>query len=321
MKINLLLKKRFWIIIVLAVILTACQPQSPAPAPTDPVPATPPTAEATVELPETGEQSNSPGVVIEVSTHPNFGEILVDSEGMTLYMFTVDQPNQSNCDEGCLQAWPPLLAEGEVEAGDGVDPTLIGTGTMLDGRSIVTYNEMPLYYWVGDTQPGDINGQGVNDVWFVVSPQGEMIDQEISSSSPVDNDDVVMVNVANHSQYGKILVDGDGMTLYMFTKDGPNQSNCADGCLAAWPPLIASSSLVQAGEGVDDTLLGTADLADGRKIVTYNKLPLYYWAGDTKPGDSSGQNVNEVWFVVSPLGRPVGVSSGSEMDDDDGYDY
>jgi predicted lipoprotein with Yx(FWY)xxD motif len=320
MKKNLLLKKRFWTIIVLAVILTACQPQSPAPAPTDPAPATLPIVEATEVLPATGEQSTSTGVGIEVATHPNFGEILVDREGMTLYMFTVDEPNQSNCDEGCLQAWPPLLAEGEVEAGDGVDPTLIGTGTMLDGRSIVTYNEMPLYYWAGDTQPGDTNGQGVNNVWFVVSPQGEMIDQEISSSPPVDNDDAVLVKVANHSQYGKILVDGDGMTLYMFTKDGPNQSNCTDGCLAAWPPLSASSSVIQVGEGVDDTLLGTADLADGRKIVTYNKLPLYYWAGDTKPGDSSGQKVNEVWFVVSPLGRPVGMSSGSEMDDD-GYDY
>jgi predicted lipoprotein with Yx(FWY)xxD motif len=319
MKKNMLLKKPFWLLILAAVILTACQTESPAPAATDPAPTTLPTAEATVELPATGEQSTSPEVGIEVATHPNFGEILVDREGMTLYMFTVDEPNQSNCDEGCLQAWPPLLAEGDVEAGDGVDPTLIGTGTMLDGRSIVTYNEMPLYYWAGDTQPGDTNGQGVNDVWFVVSPQGEMIDEEISSSAPVENNDAVMVNVANHSQYGKILVDGKGMTLYMFTKDGPDQSNCADGCLAAWPPLLASGE-VQVGDDVDGALLGTADLADGRQIVTYNQMPLYYWAGDTKPGNSSGQNVNEVWFVVSPLGRPVGMSSGSEMDDD-GYDY
>jgi predicted lipoprotein with Yx(FWY)xxD motif len=319
MKKNMLLKKPLWLLILVAVILTACQPDSPTPAATDPAPTTPPTAEATAELPATGEQSTAPGVGIEVATHPSFGEILVDSEGMTLYMFTVDEPNQSNCDEGCLQVWPPLLAEGEVDAGDGVDPTLIGTGTMLDGRSIVTYNEMPLYYWAGDTQPGDTNGQGVNNVWFVVSPQGEMIDEEISSSSPVENDEVVMVNVANHSQYGKILVDGEGITLYMFTKDGPDQSNCADGCLAAWPPLLASGE-VQAGDDVDGAMLGTADLADGRQIVTYNQMPLYYWAGDTKPGDSSGQNVNEVWFVVSPLGRPVGMSSGSEVDDD-GYDY
>jgi predicted lipoprotein with Yx(FWY)xxD motif len=320
MKKNMLLKKPFWLLILAAVILTACQTESPAPAATDPAPTTLPTAEATVELPATGEQSTSPEVGIEVATHPNFGEILVDREGMTLYMFTVDEPNQSNCDEGCLQAWPPLLAEGDVEAGDGVDPTLIGTGTMLDGRSIVTYNEMPLYYWAGDTQPGDTNGQGVNDVWFVVSPQGEMIDEEISSSAPVENNDAVMVNVANHSQYGKILVDGKGMTLYMFTKDGPDQSNCADGCLAAWPPLLANGEL-QAGDDVNEALLGTADLADGRQIVTYNQMPLYYWAGDTKPGDSSGQNVNEVWFVVSPLGKPVGMPTGSEVDDDSGYDY
>jgi predicted lipoprotein with Yx(FWY)xxD motif len=213
MKKNMLLKKPMWLFIMVALILTACQPDSPTPAATDPAPTTPPTAEATAELPATGEQSTAPGLVLKLPHIQIFGEILVDSEGMTLYMFTVDEPNQSNCDEGCLQVWPPLLAEGEVDAGDGVDPTLIGTGTMLDGRSIVTYNEMPLYYWAGDTQPGDTNGQGVNNVWFVVSPQGEMIDEEISSSSPVESDEVVMVNVANHSRYGKILVDGEGYNL------------------------------------------------------------------------------------------------------------
>jgi predicted lipoprotein with Yx(FWY)xxD motif len=260
------------------------------------------------------------GVSLEVANDPTFGEILVDGEGMTLYMFTVDGPNQSNCDEGCLQAWPPLLAEGEVEAGEGVDASLIGTGTMLDGRSIVTYNEMPLYYWVGDSMPGDTSGQGVNGVWFVVSPEGEMVNPDAAPDASSMDEDAVLVNVANHSTLGRFLVDADGMTLYMFTVDEPDKSNCAGECLQAWPPLIAESSAVRAGDGVDEDMLGTAEMEDGSLIVTYNRMPLYYWVGDTQPGQTNGQDVNNVWFVVSPEGKPIGPVAQSDSGSDSYYE-
>ena len=98
-----------------------------------------------------------------------------------------------------------------------------------------------------------------------------------------------------------ILVDGKGMTLYLYTKDTPGVSNCSAGCLAKWPPLTAESlGNITVGTGVDKTKLGLADLADGKKIVTYNKMPLYYWVNDSKPGDTTGQNVGGVWYVVAP---------------------
>jgi predicted lipoprotein with Yx(FWY)xxD motif len=105
----------------------------------------------------------------------------------------------------------------------------------------------------------------------------------------------------------------------VFTIDGPNQSNCDSGCLQAWPPFLATGDVV-AGEGVDSSLLGTTELADGSRIVTYNQMPLYYWAGDTRPGDTNGQNVNNVWFVVSPQGKPVGVPTENDSDSG-GYSY
>jgi predicted lipoprotein with Yx(FWY)xxD motif len=61
------------------------------------------------------------------------------------------------------------------------------------------------------------------------------------------------------------------------------------------------------GPGVDATLVGSATLADGTKIVTYNKMPLYYYAKDTKPGDTTGQGVGSVWYVVGPDGKPIGM--------------
>jgi len=121
---------------------------------------------------------------------------------------------------------------------------------------------------------------------------------------PVDIEPGITIQVAKDAKLGDILVDGKGMTLYMYTVDEPNKSNCSGGCLDKWPPLLAVDNPV-VGEGVDKSLLGTADLPDGSKIVTYNKMPLYYWVNDKEPGQTSGQDVGGVWYVVSPAGEIV----------------
>lgn len=107
------------------------------------------------------------------------------------------------------------------------------------------------------------------------------------------------------SDLGTILVDADGATLYLFTNDSPGVSTCEDACLAAWPPLIGEP---EAGTGVDDSLLGTLTRSDGSTQVTYNGWPLYYWANDVAAGDTTGQGVNGVWFVVDPEGEAIGAT-------------
>ncbi len=106
------------------------------------------------------------------------------------------------------------------------------------------------------------------------------------------------------STLGSILVDGKGMTLYMYTKDtqGSKASVCSGGCLAAWPALSGAPTK---GAGVDDTKLGSFTRADGTVQATYNGWPLYYFAKDTKPGDVAGQNVGSVWYVLDHDGNPV----------------
>jgi predicted lipoprotein with Yx(FWY)xxD motif len=104
------------------------------------------------------------------------------------------------------------------------------------------------------------------------------------------------------SSLGSILVDGKGMTLYMFTKDSANTSNCTGQCLVAWPPLLGKPT---AGSGVDDSKLGSITRDDGTVQATYNSWPLYYWKDDAKAGDVLGQNVNSVWFVLDRDGEPV----------------
>jgi predicted lipoprotein with Yx(FWY)xxD motif len=102
--------------------------------------------------------------------NPDAGDILVDDHGVTLYRFTPDQPNVSTCYGGCAIAWPPVLAD-SVPAVDHSRLTGgLGIAPRTDGTQQLTYNGAPLYYYVGDIKPGDITGEGSDNVWFVVNP-------------------------------------------------------------------------------------------------------------------------------------------------------
>jgi len=227
---------------------------------------------------------------------------------MTLYMFTKDEADKSNCNAECLAKWPPLLTQGTPTLGDGVDASLVGSTALADGTKIVTYNHMPLYYWVNDKAAGDTTGQNVGGVWYVVSPAGVAV-MPAATETPAAASPAVAgeptINVFKDPILGDILVDGNGMTLYMFTKDEADKSNCNADCLAKWPPLLTQGTPVL-GAGVDASLVGSTALADGTLIVTYNHMPLYFWVNDMKAGDTTGQNVGGVWFVVNPAGEPVG---------------
>ena len=91
-----------------------------------------------------------------------------------------------------------------------------------------------------------------------------------------------------------------GMTLYLYTKDTPNTSNCFAAC-DRLPPLLTAEAPV-AGSGVTAGMLGTTKRTDGTTQVTYNGWPLYYWKNDKAPGDTTGENVQNVWFVITPAG-------------------
>ena len=111
-------------------------------------------------------------VVVDAGQNATLGSFLVDSKGMTLYLYTKDSPNTSNCYVACATAWPPLLTSGTPTAGAGVTAALLGTTKRTDGTTQVTYNGWPLYYWVNDKNPGDTTGENVQNVWFVMTPAG-----------------------------------------------------------------------------------------------------------------------------------------------------
>ena len=220
------------------------------------------------------------------------GEVLVDAKGFALYMFTKDTPGTSVCYGGCAVAWPPLLTTGTPIAAQGVKQDLLGTTTRKDGTLQVTYNGLPLYYWYLDGAAGQVKGQNVGKVWYVMNADGSL------------NKTLVAYVGITKSPIGEALIDPNGMSLYMFTKDSKGTSVCYDQCATNWPPLLTEAK-PQADKGVRATLLGTTTRKDGKLQVTYNGLPLYYWFKDKALGDWTGQGVGQVWWALSPAGKPI----------------
>ena len=109
------------------------------------------------------------------------------------------------------------------------------------------------------------------------------------------------------TRLGRILVDSKGITLYDFVKDKGKTSVCYGACAALWPPLITHGKPV-AGTGVRASLLGTTKRKDGKLEVTYGGHPLYYFVTDRKPGQTTGQGVNQFggpWWVLSAAGKEI----------------
>jgi predicted lipoprotein with Yx(FWY)xxD motif len=123
--------------------------------------------------------SNSSGATSTVGTKTSsLGTFLVDANGRTLYLWDADHGTKSTCSGACAQAWPPLTTTTTPKASGAVKASLLGTTKRADGSSEVTYAGHPLYYFEGDSAPGQTTGQGSDGFgapWWVVTPAGKAI--------------------------------------------------------------------------------------------------------------------------------------------------
>ena len=122
-----------------------------------------------------------------------------------------------------------------------------------------------------------------------------------------------LVNGSDTAGLGSIVVGPNGRTLYVFLKDTGPKSTCSGACAAEWPPLTTTGKLTTSG-GVSSSALKAVRRSDGKMQVTFNGHPLYYFSGDSAPGDAKGQGLNTFgakWYAVSPSGKQV-TDTGTE---------
>jgi predicted lipoprotein with Yx(FWY)xxD motif len=113
------------------------------------------------------------------------GTFLVDSAGRTLYLWVADTGSTSTCSGACAQAWPPLTTKGAPKASGGAKASLLGTSKRSDGTLQVTYAGHPLYYFEGDSKPGQVKGQeskAFGADWLVVGANGKAIESDGDNS-------------------------------------------------------------------------------------------------------------------------------------------
>ncbi|WP_336360911.1 COG4315 family predicted lipoprotein [Haladaptatus sp. ZSTT2] len=135
------------------------------------------TTEATTTDAEmTTTEGGMDGATVQVTSHPDLGDILVGPDGRTLYMFDRDTEGDpmSTCSGGCASTWPPLTVTDSPTKTDDVSAALT-TFERDDGSMQVAAGGWPLYYFAPDENPGDAKGQGVNDIWWVLKPDGTPI--------------------------------------------------------------------------------------------------------------------------------------------------
>jgi predicted lipoprotein with Yx(FWY)xxD motif len=169
------LRSTILLIGLVALLAAACSSTgggaaSPSAAPSVAAPSVPAPSEPA------GSPAGGDAVALDVADG-SLGQIVVDGEGLTLYGFTPDEAGTSTCYDACAANWPPLLADdpAAVTVAAGLDKAKLTTADRTDGGKQLLYNGWPLYYFANDAAAGDVNGQGLNDKWYVVSPAGDLI--------------------------------------------------------------------------------------------------------------------------------------------------
>ncbi|MDW8807958.1 SCO0930 family lipoprotein [Streptomyces scabiei] len=244
-----------------------------------------------------------------------YGKVLTDSSGRTLYRFDKDsfEPPKTTCEGECATTWPPVPASGATAA-EGVDQALLGEVSRPDGTKQLTVAGWPMYYFAKDTKAGDIKGQGLKDSWFASAPNGKKASTKGGGTGGTGGGGGEAVEQAGlttrkDAKLGEIVVDKNGMTVYRFMKDTqwPMSTKCTGACLDKWPVVAP----VDKNDTKGILLKGYTvfDRPDGFKQQTINCIPLYTFANDKSPGDTNGQGVGGTWFAINGDGEPIGAQS------------
>lgn len=238
----------------------------------------------------------------EDTTHET---ILTDSEGMTLYFFSDDSGETSTCNDGCLSAWPVFYTE-DITVDEGLDADDFATITREDGEKQTTYKGWPLYYFANDSDAGDVNGDGVNEAWYVAKPDyslmyvhAQLVGDDGNNYIIDDNGDYVEGDGTTF-----YITDALGNTLYAFAPDTRDNNTYTDEDFSndsVWPIFHIDIDKLPSILNADD--FNTISVHGERDQLTYKGWPLYYFGPDEMKGDNKGVSVPNpgVWPIVNTV--------------------
>ena len=237
-----------------------------------------------------GNGGHTGGNTFSLASKPDLGNYLVSPEGRTLYYFALDVPAGaeqapvSNCTAGCLAFWPTFHVDAPAVSGD-LKVSDFGEFVRPDGAKQTTFKGWPLYFFAGDSAAGDTKGDRLGeprptDFWFVIKDPFYAALIVTKNGGPID-----------------YLADPTGRALYVLASDTVGTatsapvSACTDAaCLTAWPVFSAAAGTLPTG--LDPAKLTSFTRPDGTKQSAFDGHPLYYFAGDTAPGATSGQGID-----------------------------
>ncbi len=257
---------------------------------------------------------------VKLTNNSNYGMILTDGTGRTLYFFTNDKDTvTSSCNGGCATIWPAFYAD-SLTIGTGLNPEDFGKITRSDSSLQITYKGWPLYYYSGDNSAGEVNGEAFKGVWYVAKPNYSimLMNNQLVGGDGVDYNDQYQPGTQN-VQY---FVDAYGRTLYYFTKDSFDKNNFTKSDFSnnsLW--AIYQDSLQAVPVGVDSSDFGTIDVY-GRKQLTYKGWPLYEFGQDSlRRGSTKGVSfpVPGIWPVAQTSIKSATIISEVKITNNPNY--
>ncbi len=231
--------------------------------------------------------------------------IRLEKEGFTLYTFDVDPLNDTACAGGCITAWPPLLADAGAKAEAPL--SIIET---TNGDMQWAYKSKALYFFFGDNNAGEVNGDEVGDVWHTATTEPaiqrtNVNGQFLSATGQVNA--LMPVNDSN-SDFEVKPMNLDGYALYTFDLDSADKSVCIEGCLVNWPAFVPSETDSATG----DFTIFTRD--DGVQQWAFKGQALYFYIGDKARNDINGEGLGNVWHLIKPeatASMPLAINDDS----------
>lgn len=252
--------------------------------------------------PAAADKEHGPTNVVKI-VQTSGGPVIANGAGMTLYVFVDDLLTKapSACTGDCRNDWPPAMAHGNVHVSAGITGRIGTVNRFGQGRQL-TMDGRPLYTFSGEG-PGQLRGNGVGNVWWAMTPTGLSATAYPSvkwTYRPVASTTLTVV----HTRDGSVVANSRGQVLYDYADDTPTTSACqAQWCLVDWPPLQALGTPTAApGITANITVIHGAG---GVSQATLGGHPLYTFAGDLHPGDTTGQGIGSDWYLVSPGGQTV----------------